>query len=132
MIIVPILALVAVAWGVSQALKPEPGPTKLSIPSEVLRSGQVAQVYAGTRAGIKTAVDMDISKGAATVSEAFLDGLTQAWLRGNPGELQPIVGTLAQNKYTSTAQAVVSRIQQVMALAQTTPPVPVTSSGYGC
>ena len=78
-----------------------------------------SQVYFGTKAGIQTAVQADVTRlyGAmappASTYDAWLDQLTQAWLRGNVAELQGIATDLAARGYSATAQASNSRIAQL-------------------
>lgn len=73
-----------------------------------------AQYFAQVKGAIKTAVDQDVARGAqsAQVTDAWLNQLAMAWIRGNATEVSGIAGGLL-TAYPFTAQAFGSRFQQI-------------------
>lgn len=73
-----------------------------------------AQYFAQVKGAIKTAADQDVARGAqsAQVTDAWLNQLAMAWIRGNAIEVGGIAGGLLTS-YPFTAQAFGSRYQQI-------------------
>lgn len=73
-----------------------------------------AQYFAQVKGAIKTAVDQDVARGAsaATATDAWLNQLAMAWIRGNATEIAGIAGGLRAT-FPFTAQAFGSRYQQI-------------------
>ena len=73
-----------------------------------------AQYFAQVKGAIKTAVDQDVARGApsAQVSDAWLNQLTMAWIRGDVNEINGIA-TGYRATFPFTAQAFGSRFQQI-------------------
>jgi hypothetical protein len=99
---VPLLPLAALAFFFFAA-KSQSSPAPVS-----------AQYFAQVKGAIKTAVDADIGRGApsAQATDAWLNQLAMAWIRGNAVEVGGIAGGL-QATFPMTAQAFGSRYQQI-------------------
>lgn len=98
----PMVAL-AVLGGLLMLAKSSSSPAPVS-----------AQYFAQVKGAIKTAADQDVARGAqsATATDAWLNQLAMAWIRGDANEVSGIAGGLLTS-FPFTAQAFGSRYQQI-------------------